>query len=209
MRRVALATTAVALAALLTPAATLAKGPLEAALEGPGLDEPVRFIWTYSDAGDDARRAPIEHLALATGYFTAIFADASQETFDAASNALRARRPRGDLGPRYTLTYRLEGPGLDHGIVQDVYPYAKPRPVTYVPPSQYPNILGSWFVADESLTTALVRAGLPRHAPASDGSVHVRWAVIGSLAAFAAMLILTAGLRPRIRGQADARPTAR
>jgi hypothetical protein len=91
---------AAALGSLLAVPTAQAKGPLEASLEGPGLDRPVRFEWTYGSAPGDPRRAPIEHLALATGLFTGVFADASPETFDVASRALRLRPPRGDLGPR-------------------------------------------------------------------------------------------------------------
>ena len=176
---------AAALLGALLPFLATAKGPIEASLEGPGLEAPLAFGWTYGGAADDPRRAPFEHVALATGLLTAVFADASVETFDAASRRLRLERPKGDLGPRYTLTHRFEGPGGAE-IVQDLYPYAEPRPVLFIAPR-------SWSVAGPGLREALVEAGLPAARGGGDG----RWSLGFGLAALGAALVLTTSRRPR------------
>jgi hypothetical protein len=123
-----------------------------------------------------------------------VFADARPETFDAASSALRLRPPRGDLGPRYTLTYRLEAPGSDDEIVQELYPYADPRPVTYLAPGQVVNAGGSWFVAHEDLREALVADGLPSDPPGTEA--ERRWPIPVAIAfCVAAALVTRRGTR--------------
>jgi hypothetical protein len=183
-----------ALVAALAPAAAPAKGPVEAALEGPGLEAPVPFGWMHGGADDDPRRAPFEHVALATGLLTAVFADASAERFEAASRGLRLVPPPGDLGPKYTLTHRFEGPGGVE-VVQDVYPYAEPRPVLFIAPR-------SWFVAGAGLRQALVGAGLPPDSGSGDDdgpwSPGMWLAALGALAA--AAVALATRRRPRTDG---------
>ena len=184
------------LVAALASETASAKGPLEATLEGPGIHSPVAFALRYEAAADDPRRAPLEHLALVTGRFSAVFAGTSLETFDAASRALRLKPPPGDLGPRYALTYRLEGPGGGEEIVQHVYPYAEPRPVLFIAPR-------SWFVAGAGLRQAFVEAGLPPD-PGSSGddgpwSPGVALAALGA-ALTAGALALATRRRPRTSG---------
>jgi hypothetical protein len=188
MKRRALVFIAAALATELVTPPVSAKGPIEALLQGPGLDTSLRFELPYHSAADDPRRAPLEHLALATGYFTAVFSGVPADSYDAASRALRVEPPPSDLGPRYTLTYRLEGPAGGERIVQDVYPFAEPRPLTYVAPSQVANQLGSWFVALPGLKHALVDAGLPQNPQSGhDGSPSPR-TLVGVLGAIAVAL---------------------
>jgi hypothetical protein len=135
----------------------------------------------HGGAADDPRRAPFEHVALATGLLTSVFADASMQRFDAASRRLRLERPQGDLGPRYTLTHRFEGPGGVE-IVQDLFPYAEPGgPVLFIAPR-------SWFVAGPGLRESLVEAGLPA---ATRGGGAGRWSLGLGLAALGAALVLT------------------
>jgi hypothetical protein len=181
-RRLTLAILAAALLGALVLSPAPAKGPIEGSLEGPGLEDPLRFAWTHGAGVDDPRRAPFEHVALATGLMTAVFADASVARFDAASRGLRLEPPRGELGPRYTLTHRFEGPG-GREIVQHVYPYAKPRPVLFIAPR-------SWFVARPGLRQALVEAGLPS-ADRGEGP----WSLGVGLAALGAALAAGAVLR--------------
>jgi hypothetical protein len=178
-RRLTLATLATALLGALAPSPAPAKGPIQASLEGPGLETPLPFAWTHGGAAHDPRRAPFEHVALATGLLTAVFADASVERFDAASRGLRLARPQGDLGPKYTLTHRFEGP-RSMEIVQDVYPYAEPRPVLFIAPR-------SWFVAGPGLRHALVDAGLPPDRPSREHDLL--WAFAPVLAAIVATLL--------------------
>jgi hypothetical protein len=202
MKTLGVASVVLAYVALL-PAGGLAKGGIEATLDGPGLAEPIGYGWTDTSAEDDPARAPIEHLALASGFFTFVFADASVETYDRASRALRLRPPPGALGPRYTLTYRLWSPTGEDEIVQDVYPYAEPRPLTYIAPGQPANgsaleTGGNWFVAVPELERALLLAGLPPNRPARSESFS--W-VVGLGLAGAAALSVAAALRARGRNR--------
>ena len=53
---------------------------------------------------------------------------------------LRAQ-PKGTLGPRYKVVYVVPGPnGIQSRVVQYVYPYAKPVPLTYMKPA---SVLGT------------------------------------------------------------------
>ena len=46
-------------------------------------------------------------------------------------------RPKGDLGPKYTIAYTVPGgEGETFQIKQNAYPYAKPHPVTFMEPGQ-------------------------------------------------------------------------
>jgi hypothetical protein len=71
-----------------------------------------------------------------------------------------------DLGPRYVLMYSMPssfGPNEEVRtrdlIVQYVYPYAEPSPVTFMPSHQDSpggvSSVGGWFVADQALTREL------------------------------------------------------
>jgi hypothetical protein len=153
----------IAAVALALPAAALAKGPSEAVLTGPGLDTGI----TLSGLGDSSQ------LVSAAGFFPA--------TFGQEPDPMLASPPKGDLGPRYTLTYTVPGPsGTDDTIVQDVFPYATPSPVTYSAPGQPffggQRTHGGWYVAAPTLRTLLVRAGLPAApAPTGGGSGTPVW----------------------------------
>jgi hypothetical protein len=82
-----------------------------------------------------------------------------------------------DLGPRYVLTYSMPssfGPNEEVRtrdlIVQYVYPYAEPSPVTFMPSHQDTpggvSSVGGWFVADQALTRELEVFGA--QAPSND-----------------------------------------
>jgi hypothetical protein len=130
---------------------------------------------------------------------TAVFADASLERFDAANRRLRGTRPEGDLGPKYTLTYRFAGPGGGDEIVQDAYPYAEPLPVLFLAPR-------GWFVAGAGLRQALVEAGLPP-TPGSRGGERP-WSPGVGLAALGAALAACALAIRRRRGTGGAQAEA-
>ena len=120
------------------------------------------------------------------------------------------RRPQGDLGPKYTITYTVPGPNNEAWkIRQDVYPYATPAPVTYMPPGQEifetQGTRGGWFQAEPQLKDTLVAAGLPETAPvagSSDGNSFPTTAV--SLLVFALLFFSAAAVLLRRR----ARPAA-
>jgi hypothetical protein len=173
-------------AALAVPAAAAAKGPESATIDGPG------GSITVSGDGEGGPGTPLGNLVENGGFFPAVFAR--------SPDPMLARRPSGDLGPRYTVTYVVPGPGGDSRIVQDLYPYAQPRAVTYMRPGQRfwggEQTHGGWYVATGDLTTSV---GLPEAAPTGGGSSRWRWAA-GALAAAVALAVVVLYRRiPRTR----------
>jgi hypothetical protein len=154
MTRFSIALAALA-AALLVPAAALAKGPSAANISGPGLGKTLRV------SGTEAPGSPLMLLAEQTGFFPAAF---SQEP-----SPMLAGRPRGKLGPRFTIRYVVPGPyAKTFHITQDLYPYAKGGAVTYMKPGQQIfdfTTRGGWFRGGFALKQTLVRKGLPARAP--------------------------------------------
>jgi hypothetical protein len=135
-----------AVAALALPAAALAKGPSEATLTGPG-------IKAVKITGGENEGSPLMNLAQAAGFFPAAF---GQEP-----NVMLSGRPKGDLGPKYSLDYKVPWEdGKSFQIHQDVYAYAKPYAVTYTPPGQPifdTATRGGWFTD----STLKERLGVP------------------------------------------------
>jgi hypothetical protein len=187
-----------AVAALVVPATALGKGPSEASISGPGAGGgggggDIRFTGCCSPG------TPTMNLAEQAGFFPAVFAQQPDPMLDS--------RPKGDLGPRYTITYTVPGPNNEvWKIHQDVYPYAKPVPVTYMEPGQEifqtEGTRGGWFQADSRLKETLVSAGLPARAPTSSSADDSSFPIdlVGLLAP--ALLLATAAtfvLRRRMR----------
>jgi len=156
-----LATVAAALA-LAGPAA--AKGPDQATVAGPGLDDGQ--ITFASGGGDPGSGTPFAAFVDGTGFFPALFGQ--------SPDPMLAERPSGDLGPVYRVTYRVPGPeGGTFTIRQELYPYAGSGPVTYTPPGQRifdTTSRGGWFAAPPSFKQTLVAVGFPRSAPADADS---------------------------------------
>jgi hypothetical protein len=100
--------------------------------------------------------------AEAAGFFPAAFGQTPVVT--------TSTRPKGNLGPKYSLDYVVPGgDNVSFKIHQDVYPYAKPAAWTYMPAGQPifdMKTHGGWFT-DSQLKTVLVAHGLPRAATAS------------------------------------------
>jgi hypothetical protein len=167
----------VAAVALALPAAALAKGPSEAVVTGPGIaDDGV----TITALGDDS------DLTGLSGFFPA--------TFGQSPDPMLASAPAGQLGPKYTVRYTVPGPsGKDATILQDVFPYAEPGPVTYTRPEQRffdtERTRGGWYVSTPALRDVLVRAGLPAGSPvATGGGDRTVWPwLVGALALAAAL----------------------
>lgn len=152
MRRLALLGTFAG--ALVLAASAQAKGPVSATIDGPGTGGGI----TLGGNGEPGSGAPLGNLSDQAGLFPAAFGQ--------TPSPMMAGRPKGDLGPRYTITYRLPGPnGEDSTIRQDLYPYAKAGPVTYTAPGQgffgTERTVGGWFQAASALKATLVKAGLP------------------------------------------------
>jgi hypothetical protein len=118
----------------------------------------------------------------------------------------------GDLGPKYTVTYTVPGPnGETWKIKQDLYPYAKRGPVTYMKPGQdifeTDGTRGGWYMAEIALKDLLVDAGLPATPPSNtsaDDAAAVSTGTALLLAAAAALLLLASAFVLRRR----ARPAA-
>ena len=182
-----------ALATLVVPATALGKGPSAATMEGPGGGGGITF------SGDEGS-GPLGNLTQQSGWFAAAFA---QEP-----NPMLATRPKGDLGPRYTVTYTVPTDmNRTVTIRQDIYPYASPGPVTYLAPGQPifdMKTRGGWFQAGPDLKETLVAAGLPESpvGVSSDDTSFPTTTV--SLLAFALLLVGATALLLRRR----ARPAA-
>jgi len=148
-------------AALVLPAAALAKGPLEATVSGPGLEGavPVR------GDGEGGTGTPLGRLVESAGFFPLAFGQDPDPT--------TASRPTGELGPAYTVRFGVPGPdGKDSILVETTYPYAKP-PVSYMAPGQRffgsQQTHGGWLLATDGLKPLLVELGLPESAPSAGG----------------------------------------
>jgi hypothetical protein len=198
MMRLTLTGLAVLLAALVLVADAAAKGASEAEITGPGLANPISLAGE-GQAGGGA----LTNLAQDAGFFPAVFPQ--------IPDPMLSEQPRGDLGPRYTITYVMPGPnGVSDRIVQDVYPYATPSPVTYVKPGQSffegQQTRGGWYVATVLLKDDLVTTGLPETPPAGGGDSSFPWTTAGLLATVALVLGLAAGAVVLLRRRPGAAP---
>jgi hypothetical protein len=192
MKRFVLVPLAISLIAALVPAAALAKGASEAEITGPGLDEPITLAGEGQPGGEQ-----LMGIAEALGFFPAVFSQTPDPMLDT--------RPAGALGPKYRITYVMPGPNneLDE-LVQDVYPYAEPNPVSYMKPGQRfwttERTRGGWFVAATSFAKdELVAAGLPRTAPGTGDGDGFPVLLVGFGVALAAAFALVVLAAVRIR----------
>ena len=173
----------VAAAALLGAPAALAKGPSGADINGPGTGGGIHL----GGNGEGGTGTPLGDLVTWGGFF--------DQAYGADSFQPRSR-PKGDLGPRYRVVYTLPGPDGTSTLRQDVYPYARPTPVTYMAPGQRffggQQSLGGWYVASTALRTSLVAAGLPARTPDTGGSGWwPAWAIAAAVLVFAALAAAT------------------
>jgi hypothetical protein len=148
MRRRIAAAASVAVA-LSVAAGASAKGPESASLTGPGLEQ--RSL-TFAGNGEMGQGTPLGTLVDATGFFAQMYGQTPDPTLKT--------RPRGTLGPHYRITYVVPGPnGIRSRVVQHVYPFAKPTPLTYISPKQqyWGSRLahGGWFRSTVALRQAL------------------------------------------------------
>lgn len=163
---------------LALPAAALAKGPSAASISGPGLSEPLLVTGLGDESG----------LVGQTGFFPA--------TFGQSPDPMSSARPKGHLGPRYTIRYTVPGPNNTNAVIrQDVYPYAKGGPVLYTKPGQpffeTERTHGGWYRAGADLKQTLLRLGLPAATPAGTSRTgSIAGLAAGALAAAAAGLVL-------------------
>lgn len=175
-----------AIAALSFPATALGKGPSAASIDGPGSGGGITFT-----GGGESGGTPLGDLTQQSGFFPAVFRQTPDPMLES--------RPKGDLGPKYTVTYTVPGPNNEvWKLRQDVYPYATPGPVTYMEPGQTvfhtEGTRGGWFQADPALKETLVAAGLPSTASAgaSSGSSSFPTTLLVLLAAGLLLAMATA-----------------
>jgi hypothetical protein len=189
-----------AIAALAVPATAAAKGPSGASIDGPGTGGGINLSGSL-EAGTD-----FGDFTTWTGFFPAVFRQTPDPMLDA--------RPEGDLGPKYTVTYTVPGPnGETWKIEQDLYPYVKRGPITYMKPGQEifetEGTRGGWYSAEIALTDLLVKLGLPATPPTTstaDDAAAVSVGTVLLLSALAALLLLASAfiLRRRARPAAAA-----
>lgn len=189
----------VAVLGLAMPATAFAKGPDEATITGPGLGKGITIT------GAEELGSPIMTFAEATGFFPAVFG----QDF----SPMLPSRPKGDLGPKYTIDYNVPGgDGTSFSISQDLYPYAQPHAVTYTKPGQQifdMETTGGWF-SDATLKDQLVALGLPETVAAAEASSSssAGFFSTGRLGVLALVLLLVGGstlvMRRRFRGNATA-----
>ena len=141
-------------AALLVPGTAAAKGPSTASITGPGLERQL----AVAGQGELGPGTPLGTLVDSGGFMAQMYGQTPTPTLDV--------RPKGALGPRYTVVYVVPGPNsVASRVVQFLYPYAKPVPLTYMKAGQTywgtRKTHGGWYRASTALTRALVAAGLP------------------------------------------------
>lgn len=173
----------IVLVALALPASAFAKGPAAGSIAGSGLT-------TIRIAGAEGSATRFWRFVEAAGFFEAAYGPRLPKT-----------QPEGDLGPRYTITWKVPS---SNRLYQDVYPYAQPYPVTYMSPDQTiyrSKVKGGWFVGGAKLKKALALIGVPTEAPqpppsarheppaqASGSGLSTR--DVGAIAAGAVILVL-------------------
>jgi hypothetical protein len=138
----------------ISAASAVAKGPDQAVVSGPGIDQPivVRSPGTPTIGPDLA--ALIESSGILNQLWCATCRDLSN------------KHPTGDLGPMYLVRYRV--PSLIGGptrwVEQRTYPFAQPRPLTFVAPGQpfwHQRTAGGWYEASARMQHILVGIGVP------------------------------------------------
>jgi len=151
-RQVVFAFAVVTVLAVAAPA--LAKGPTRATLSGPGLESAI----AVTGEGEGGTGTALGALVDSGGYFAQVFGETPART--------SRRSPAGTRGTRYTVVYVVPGPNnVTSRLVQYVFPYAKPAPLTYMPARQRlwegRRTHGGWYRSTAALTRLLVRLGLP------------------------------------------------
>lgn len=144
----------IVLLALALPASAFAKGPSAASISGPGLT-------TIRIAGAEGSTTRFWRFVEAAGFFEAAYGPRLPKT-----------QPEGDLGRRYTITWKVPS---SNRLYQDIYPYAQPNPVTYMSPEQTiydAKVKGGWFVGGVKLKKALAQIGVPTEVPQQQQPPH-------------------------------------
>ena len=179
--------------------AAFAKGATQATIKGPGLKK-SGLVLRSDSGGDPSSGSRLGRLAEAAGFFPAVF--------DQAPDPMLRERPKGNLGPKYTVDYVMPGPnGGTSTIRQDLYPYATPYALSYTKPGQPffdrgQGTHGGWFMTTSAVRTVLGLPSDPPTASPDDGSNWLRWVAIAitiaaGLALLAALSLFVQRRRPR------------
>ena len=138
--------------------AAFAKGPDQAVVSGPGIDHPI----TVRAPGTPTIGPDLSALIESSGIMNQLWCG--------TCGHLTPKAPTKNLGPMYLVRYRV--PSLIGGptrwVKQRVYPFAEPRPVTFVRPGQpfwHQRTAGGWYEGRPGLRDTLVRVGVPRTLP--------------------------------------------
>jgi hypothetical protein len=165
----------------LSAAGAVAKGPDQAIVSGPGLDHPI----VLSPPGSPTFEPDMASLIRSSGIMNQLWCG--------TCGHLSAKPPAGNLGPMYLVRYRV--PSLIGGptrwVEQRVYPFAHPRPLTFVAPGQrfwHQRTAGGWYEAEPRLQHILVGIGVPSGSTVSSpwvDTAHVTplWLGVGAIAA--------------------------
>ncbi len=192
---------------LISAAAALAKGPDQAIVSGPGIEQPIAVrVPGASTIGPD-----MASLVESSGIMDQLWC--------ASCGHLSAKQLAGNLGPMYLVRYRV--PALTGGptrwVEQRAYPFAQPRPLTFVAPGQpfwHQRTVGGWYEAEPRLQHILVGIGVPNGSTATTPWVDTAsetpfWLSAGAIAAAIAVVIaIIVGLvvlgRPWVRARSAA-----
>jgi len=192
MKRLVLLSSVFALLAMLVTTSAFAKGASEARITGPGLDGEITLMGEGQMGG-----VQLAHIAEDAGFFPSVFMT--------TPNPMLSERPQGELGARYTITYVMPGPSGVDELRQDLYPYARPSPLTRMQPGQRyfgtEETVGGWYVASTTLKDDLVAIGLPRTSPVGGGTSNVPWAIVGVATTIAACLAIAGVAARRARSR--------
>jgi hypothetical protein len=145
--------------ALILPAVSAAKGPSAATMTGPGLEHAV----TINGYGEGDSSSPLGILVTEAGFFS--------QAYEQSPSSTTRSRPSGYLGPRYQVIYTVPGESETATLRQDLYPYAKNGPASYMRPGQKfwgtQSTPGGWYRGTVALKQMLITQGLPAKAPAT------------------------------------------
>jgi hypothetical protein len=180
----------VVVSALVVASTAFAKGATQATIKGPGLKK-GGLVLKSDSGGDPSSGSRLGQLATAAGFFPAVF--------NQQPDPMLRERPKGTLGPKYTVEYIMPGPdGGTSTIRQDLYPYAKPYLLSYTKPGQpffgSERTHGGWFQATSVLRTTLGLPAQPPSAGTGDGSGWLRWVAVAITIAAGLALVATLSL---------------
>lgn len=160
--RIAVSVAAVAAVVLGLAAPASAKGADQATITGPGLSEPI----VISGNGEPGSGEQLGQFCDGSGLFTFMFGG------DNGSGQRLGAPPAGDLGPKYSIAYRVPDGSLNGATFrQDLYPSAPNGPVTFTPDGQevFGNETNSgWFQPAASFGSLLTAIGIPGVTAAGD-----------------------------------------